>query len=130
MEVGEVFKLYDSGSCSSFPTFMHGNVALPPKTSSSTLVSEEHAVQPHMAAQKRIEVFVYEHVKALVVTTRVCCVESVLQGFVFKTTSSCWFAHVSEEFSDMRYEDKIKQNAECFQGSRAGFFKGLESQTA
>eukprot|EP00983_Pelagomonas_calceolata_P037886 1136567-Pelagomonas_calceolata.AAC.7 len=55
----------NSRSCSSLPpvSFMYGNVALPPKKQFEHLsmlvdkhmkVSEEHDVQPYMAAQQRI----------------------------------------------------------------------------
>eukprot|EP00983_Pelagomonas_calceolata_P107938 1159400-Pelagomonas_calceolata.AAC.1 len=64
--------LYSKKERPSLPTFMYENVALPQNdqfkylgilvdkhTTSKT--SEEHAVQPYMAAQQRIKKFVHEH---------------------------------------------------------------------
>eukprot|EP00983_Pelagomonas_calceolata_P024368 766422-Pelagomonas_calceolata.AAC.1 len=63
---------FDSRSCSSLPTFMCGDMALPEKDKLRYLgmhvnkhmnlkVSEEHAVRPHMAAQERIKECEHEH---------------------------------------------------------------------
>eukprot|EP00983_Pelagomonas_calceolata_P050842 1142160-Pelagomonas_calceolata.AAC.1 len=63
---------FNSRSCSSLPTFMYGDVALPEKEQFKYLgilvdkhidfkVSEEHAVRPYMAAQQRIKEFVHLH---------------------------------------------------------------------
>ena len=63
---------FNSRPCSSLPTFMYGDVALPEKEQFKYLgmlvdkhmnlkVSEEFAVRPYMAAQQRIKKFVHEH---------------------------------------------------------------------
>eukprot|EP00983_Pelagomonas_calceolata_P081056 1155409-Pelagomonas_calceolata.AAC.1 len=62
---------FSSRSYPSLPIFMYGDLALPEKKQFRYLgmlvdkhmdlkVSEEHAVQPYMAAQQRIKEFVYE----------------------------------------------------------------------
>eukprot|EP00983_Pelagomonas_calceolata_P092234 1157640-Pelagomonas_calceolata.AAC.16 len=69
---GLVDVLCGGASCPSLPTFMNGNVTLPPKDQFRYLgllvdkqmnlkVFEEHAVQPHMAAQQMMKKFVHHH---------------------------------------------------------------------
>eukprot|EP00983_Pelagomonas_calceolata_P045097 1139552-Pelagomonas_calceolata.AAC.2 len=64
---------FNSRSCSSLPTFEYGDVALPQKEQFNYIgmlvdkhitlkVSEEHVVQPYMAAQQRTKKFVHKHI--------------------------------------------------------------------